>query len=167
MALRPRLADRCARHFFSCFISARCGNGPWLIRATPAFGPDGFVGRTGKGDHVERQRDFAHDALDLLGSASRGTKKPLAPASGKGFAALDHLIDQRIVIGLRLQEQVGSGVDEEVVADRTADRRDTAALQVERVQPFAADDLVLEIAADSAGLRQPRDVAPPSSGSAE
>ena len=39
-----------------------------------------------------------------------------------------------------------------------ADRGDPLHLQVERVQALSADDLVLEIAADRAGLGKPRDI---------
>ena len=44
------------------------------------------------------------------------------------------------------------------VADRAPDRRDPLHLKVERMQALAADDLVLEIAADRAGLGEPRDI---------
>ena len=132
------------------------------------LGPDLLVRRAGEGDHVQRQRHLAHDALDLLRVGQARHEEAAGAGIGKGLAALDHLVDQRIVIGLRLQEQVGAGVDEERVADRVADRGDALHLEVERVKPFAADHLVLEIAADRAGLRKPRDILrPPSSGSAE
>ena len=43
--------------------------------------------------------------------------------------------------------------------DRLACRRDPLRLERDRVQSFAADNLVLEIAADRASRRQPRDIA--------
>ena len=48
-----------------------------------------------------------------------------------------------------------------------ADRGDAPHLLVERVKPFAADHLVLEIAADRAGLRERATLAAPASGSTE
>ena len=70
----------------------------------------------------------------------------------------DGLVDQRIVIGLRLEEQIRTRVDEEGIADRAPDPSDPPDLQVERMKPLAADDLILEIAADRAGFGEARHV---------
>ena len=70
------------------------------------------------------------------------------------------MLDQRFILLLHLQEQVGPGVDEEIIADRTPDRLDPPALQLERMQPLVADPLVLEVAADRARFLEPRNVAP-------
>jgi 2-methylisocitrate lyase-like PEP mutase family enzyme len=45
----------------------------------------------------------------------------------------DALVDQLIVVGLRLQEQIGPRVDVEIVADRAADRGDAIHLLFQRV----------------------------------
>ena len=69
----------------------------------------------------------------------------------------DRGVDLRRVMrfGLRLQEDVGARIDEEVRAERVPRRRDPCRLFRDAVQAFAADHLILEIAADRAGRRQP------------
>ena len=122
------------------------------------IGPHPFVRRSRERDDVQRQRDFAHHAFNLFRVAEPGNEKSACSGIGEGLAAFDDLIDQRVVIGLGFEEQVGPRVDEELIADRAADCRDTPYLEVERVEAFAADDLVLEIAADSPGGGEPCDV---------
>ena len=51
----------------------------------------------------------------------------------EGLAAFDNLVDQRLVVGLGLEEQVGACIDKEVRADRLPDCRDSPRLQIERV----------------------------------
>ncbi len=67
----------------------------------------------------------------------------------------------------RLQEQVGSDIDEEIGPNRAPGRGDPLCLQWDRVQPLAADNLILEIAADDAGLGQPGEIARALAGSFE
>ncbi len=83
---------------------------------------------------------------------------------GEGLAALDYLVDQRIVMGLGLEKQVGPRIDEELLADRRADGPDPLNLQLERMQSLAADHLVLEVTADRAGDGEPRDIGSPFGG---
>ena len=120
--------------------------------------PNRLVRRAGEGDDVERQRHFADHAFDLFRIGQPRHEEAAGAGIGEGLSALDNLVDQRIVVGLRLQEQVGPRVDEELVADRFADRGDPPCLQVERVDALSADDLVLEVAADRACLGEPRDI---------
>ena len=68
------------------------------------------------------------------GSTRRGMKNPLAPASARA-SALDRFVDQRRVMRLRLDVQVGAGVDEKLVADGAADRLDALRLQRKRYRP--------------------------------
>ena len=111
----------------SVAISARCGNGPWLIRATPAARPFRLGRSAGESDDVQRQRRPRGPPARSAGDRpSRGTKKPLAPASAKALPRSIACIDQRVVIGLRLQEQIGAGVDEEGVARPPAGSRRSA-----------------------------------------
>ena len=135
-------------------ISARCGKGPWLIRATPALAQTVLSGAPGKAMTLNGSGTSLTIRSICRGSDRRGTKKPLAPGVGKGLAALDRRIDQRRIIVLGLEEQVGPRVDEETVADREADRLDALHLLLERMKSFAADHLILEIAADRAGSPQ-------------
>jgi hypothetical protein len=58
-----------------------------------------------------------------------------------------------------LEEQVGPAIDEEVLPDRFPGGRDPLRLNRDRVEPFAANHLILEVATDRAGLRQSGDVA--------
>ena len=55
-------------------------------------------------------------------------------------------------VGVRLQEQVGPHVDEEFAADPIAERSDPRDLVWRCRGAVGADHLVLEIAADRAGL---------------
>ena len=89
-----------------------------------SFRPDFLFRRSGKSDDVERKRDLADDALDLLGIRESRDEEAARAGIGKCLSALDDLIDQRIVIDLRLQEQIGARVDIEVGSDSAADRRD-------------------------------------------
>ena len=97
-------------------------------------------------------------AFDLLRIGQPRDEEAAGAGIGEGLSALDRLVDQRIVVGLGLQEQVGAGVDEEVVADRLADRGDPPHLEGEWVEALAADHLVLEIAADGAGRGEAGDI---------
>ena len=108
----------------------------------------------GERDEVERQRDLANDSLDVTAVGHPRNEEAARACVGEGLPAADHLVDQRVVVGLRLQEGVGARIDEEGVAHGAADRLDAAHLQVERVKAFTTDDLVLEVAADGAGRRQ-------------
>ena len=90
-AERPAAAQLMAsRAISSSFaISARCGNGPWLIRATPADRPVRLGRRAGEGDDVERQRHLADDALDLrwdrpgAGRRSRSLRRRRTPCRAR------------------------------------------------------------------------------------
>src|SRR6187549_3979060 len=121
-------------------------------------GPLAVRRRAGKGDEVERQRHLANHALDLLRIRQARDEEAAGARIRKGFSTLDDLVDQRIVIGLRLQEQVGSRIDETIAADGAPDCPQPGALPVERMKPLAADYLVFEIAPDDAGRLQPRGI---------
>ena len=127
-----RSCSRVAGLSSSFAINARCGNGPWLIRATPARRPVRLGRSAGEGDDVERQRNLPDDPLDLAGIGQAGDEEAARSGVRERLPALDHLIDQRVVIGLRLEEEIGPGVDEESVADRRSDRRDPLGLPFQR-----------------------------------
>ena len=112
--------------------------------------PIGLWRHAGKGDQVQRQRHFLDDPLDLPQIGEAGDEEPAGAGVGEGLPALDRFVDQRRVMRLRLDVQVCAGVDEKLVADGAADCLDALRLQRKRVQTPAAEDLVLEIAADRA-----------------
>ena len=87
-------------------------------------GPIGLWRRAGEGDQVQRQRHFLDDPLDLPRVGEAGDEEAAGAGVGEGLAALDRLVDQRRVMRLRLDVEVGAGVDEELVADGAADRLD-------------------------------------------
>jgi hypothetical protein len=60
---------------------------------------------------------------------------------------------------LDLEKQIGAGIDEEILADRPADRFDPAALQGKRMDALPADCLIFEVAADRAALLERGDIA--------
>src|SRR6185312_4591093 len=121
-------------------------------------GPGLLFWRSREGDYVERQGHFADYPFDLAAIGEPGYEEAARPRVGECLAALHDLIDQAVVIGLGLEEQVGPRVDVEVVADRAANRGDALHLEVERMESFTADHLVLEVAADRAGRLEPRDI---------
>ena len=51
---------------------------------------------------MQRQRDLADHPLDLPGIGQARDEEAARPRARERLAALDHLIDQRVVIGLRL-----------------------------------------------------------------
>ena len=114
--------------------------------------PLGFGRRAGEGYHVERQRHFAHHPLHLLRIGQAGNEETARAGIGERLAALDHLIDQRIVMLLALRNRSVRALMKKVIANRTADRLDPADLQVERMHALASDHLILEIASDRAGF---------------
>ena len=120
--------------------------------------PIGIWRRTGEGDQVQRQRDFLDDPLHLLRIGEAGDKETAGAGVGEGLPALDRFVDQRRVMRLGLDVQVGAGVYEKLVADGATDRLNALRLQCQRVQTLAADDLVLEIAADRARRGQADDI---------
>ena len=120
----------------------------------PRRGPLRLGRRAGKGNQVERQGHLADHPLHMTRVGHAWHEKSARAGVGERLAALDHLVDQRIIPLLDLEEQVGAGVDEERVAHLTADHLDPMALLIERVHPLAADHLVLEIAADRTGSGQ-------------
>jgi hypothetical protein len=69
---------------------------------------------------------------------------------GIGLAPFDRLIRERgiMVPDGRLEEEVGAGVDEEIIADALAQRRDPPCLTGDIVETIGPDDLILEIASD-------------------
>src|SRR5215213_3069682 len=73
--------------------------------------------RAGEGDDVERQRHLADYSLDLPGVGQARDEEAARAGVRERLAALDHLIAQRVVIGLRLEEEIGARVDEEGLAD--------------------------------------------------
>ncbi len=69
----------------SCAISALCGKGPWLMRATPAAAHSAFGGAPGKAIAFNGNGTSRTTRSMWRGSAIRGTKNPLAPASAKAL----------------------------------------------------------------------------------
>ena len=127
---REDLVQRCARHLFQRrhqrAVRERAVADPRHARARPFR----LRRRSGESDDVQRQRHVADDPLDLPRIGEAGHEEAAGPGIGKGLAALDRRIDQRHRHLLRLQEQVGAGVDEEIVADRHADRLDPLRLHL-------------------------------------
>ena len=150
----------------SAFIASFHGKGPWLIRATPAaatWAAEGAPGQamklTGSGEALQNRSSRRQVGEHRHEDAARA-------GLGISMSPRQRRIDHRRVmrLGLGLDEDVGARVDEEIRPDRGADRGDAGRLQVGRVQARAADHLILEIAADRAGRRQPGDIAAVSSG---
>ena len=81
----------------SCAISALCGKGPWLMRATPAAAHSLLGGGAGEGDGVEWQGHLADDAFDMLRIGDAGDEEAARAGVGEGLAARDHLVDHLIV----------------------------------------------------------------------
>ena len=83
------------------------------------------------------------------GSARRGMKNPLAPASAKAFPrSIASSTSAESCVSVLMYRSVRALMKN--WSPRAADRLDALRLQRERVQTLAADDLVLEIAADRA-----------------
>ena len=120
--------------------------------------PIGLWRGAGEGDQVQRERHFLDDPLDLLRIGEAGDEETAGAGVGESLPALDRLVDQRRVMRLRLEVQVGAGVDEKMVADRAADRFDALCLQRKWVHTLAADDLVLEVATDRSCRGQADDI---------
>lgn len=76
--------------------------------------------RAGESDDVERQGNLPHNPLDLSGIRKAGDEKAAGACIGERSAALDGAVDERLVMFFVLQEQIGSGVDEELLANRAA-----------------------------------------------
>src|SRR5207253_2675969 len=74
------------------------------------------------------------------------------------LSPLYDLVDERVVMSLRFQEQVRAGVDEEVAADGITDCVDPLRLHVEGLHAISADHLVFEVAANRARLLETCDV---------
>src|SRR6185369_3055157 len=167
-AARSRLLESCAQHPSSAYRTARHFLELRHQRAMreravadardSGARPHPLVRRAGEGDHIQRQRDLADHALDVRRVGQARHEEAARAGGGERLPALDHLIDGRVAVVLRLEQGVGTGVDEELIADRAADRGDSAGLKVERVEALAADHLVLEVAADRAGRGEPDDI---------
>ncbi len=89
-----------------------------------------------------------------LGSARRGTKKPLAPASANALLRSMTCSIRLSSCSLTFRRQVCPRVDEEVGAHRAPHGLDPPNLELGRVDALLADALVFEIATDSARSRQ-------------
>lgn len=105
---------------------------------------------------VDRQRDCLAKRLDQVLIAKTRRKEAVCAGFFEGLRALDGLVEQDVVmrIRFRLEEDVGSGVDERRYAGGLDGRcRSFDAFYLDRnvVQAGAADNLVFEIETDSAG----------------
>ena len=103
--------------------------------------PVGLWRCAGEGDQVHRERHFFDDPLDLLRIGEAGHEETAGAGVGERLTALDRFVDQCRIMGLRLEVQIGTGVDKELVTHGAADRCDTLRLQSERMQTLTADDL--------------------------
>src|SRR5215207_156171 len=154
----PGLSDRGSRHLLKLRHQRSVRVGPVADSCDAGTRPIGLWRCAGVGDQVQRERHFLDDPLDLLRIGEAGDEETAGASVGEGLPALDRLVDQRRVMRLRLEVQVGAGVDEKMVADGAADRFDALRLQRNWVHTLAADDLVFEIAADRARRGQADDI---------
>src|SRR4030095_69644 len=93
--------------------------------------PFGLGRGAGEGNHIEWQLHFTDDPLDLPWVGKPRHEETAGAGIGKGLAAFDHLVDQRIVTFLDLQVEVGPRIDKEIIAHGAADCLDPMALLVE------------------------------------
>ena len=125
----PELSDRVSRHFLELRHQRPVRERAVADSCNAGVRPIGLWRRARKGDQVQRQRHFLDDPLDLPRIGEAGDEEPAGAGVGEGLPALDHFVDQRRVMRLRLDVQVGAGVDEKLVADGAADRPDALRLQ--------------------------------------
>src|SRR4051812_18414706 len=107
----PSLAYGCSGHLGQGRHQRAVREGAVTDPCDTRISPNLLVRGARERNDVERQRHLAHDPLDLLGVREARHEEAARACLGERLPALDHLVDQSIVVRLRLQEQVGPRVD--------------------------------------------------------
>jgi len=157
-AADPSLIHRGSGHFLELFHQRPVREWTVADACHPGACPFRFGRSAGEGNDVEWQRHFANHAFNVTAIRQARDEESARAGIGERLAALDHPIDERVIVVLVLQEQIRSRVDEEIRSDGSPDCGNAALLQVERVNAFAADHLIFEIATGRAGLGKAGDV---------
>ena len=111
--------------------------------------------RAGPGHEIHRQRRGRAELLEQGEIGEAGREEAAGAGVGIGFGRSSAASTLAASCVAAPEEDVGAGVDEEIRADGRRAAAIRAACLGHVVQALAADDLVLEIAADRAGRGEP------------